>query len=118
MGSRILWTLADKPNSVVDDHLSGPVITDKLERHYLDIPQGYFHFPKLADEQGKLVAALHSRKDFAVSPPATTLQMLAGTRLCSHLAPCGGQALPATRLPTTTSQMLGGSARTFLLPPP
>ena len=33
MGFRIIVDQADKPNSVVDDHLSGPVIADKLERH-------------------------------------------------------------------------------------
>jgi len=32
-GFPFVWTLADKPGSVVDDHLSGPIITDELERH-------------------------------------------------------------------------------------
>jgi len=53
-----------KPNSVVHDNLSGPYVAVKLKRH----------FPIARD------TALHSDKDFAVSPPPK-----GGTRLCSHL---------------------------------
>ena len=33
MGVRMFKDRADKPNSVEDNYLSGPVITDKLEQH-------------------------------------------------------------------------------------
>ena len=29
-----LWDPADKPNSVVDDHLSGTLVAQRLERHF------------------------------------------------------------------------------------
>ena len=92
-----------KPNSVAqtpftglrDGYLSGRPITRSLKRRS---PFGS--------------TALHEGKDLAVSlsgHPETRLQIsfqipqtlpaFRRKRLCSHLAPCGGRALPATRLP-------------------
>lgn len=86
-----------KPSSVVDDHLSGPAITCKLERRSL------------------AGTALHRGKDFAVSFRNRFRHTLREStypfghgRFCSHLAPRGGRALPATFL------QLPACARTFL----
>lgn len=79
-----------KPNSVADDHLSGSIVTDTLERR----------------SRTRAGTALHSGKDLAVSVWRHRQPILPGEdpssfdtgRFCSHLAPYSGQALPATVL--------------------
>ena len=97
--------LADKPNSVVDKHLSGILITQGLGRHSL---------PKKG-------TALHAGKDLFVAPSSFNeilpqneyREGASGFRLwrhCGHLYPCGRRALPATSLPVLPP----AHVRTFL----
>ena len=90
VGFRIFLDRADKPNSVVDDHLSGPVITDKLERHS-PISQR---------------TALHGDKDLLVAFPSRDGRIPRGNSRpfgvdvsvgTSRLATCGRYPLPFCR---------------------
>lgn len=101
----------DKPNSVADDHLSGPVIAHRLERH----------------SPPKRGTALHAGKDLLVAPPSydgiiprRESSAFRHRRHCRHLYPCGRRALPATHLLAKRLHPFGcpdaGHVRTFLPP--
>jgi len=89
VGFCIIWTLADKPNSVMDDHLSGPAITSGIKRHSPILPtEGGCRIerPEAFARDGSLTSfetlnfaaacgrqnwrtALHAGKDLFVAPP-------------------------------------------------
>lgn len=62
VGFRIQVDQADKPNSVVDDHLSRALIAQSLKRHF----------------RQKTDTALHGGKDLAVSPPESPRELASG----------------------------------------
>lgn len=93
---------ADKPNSVVGDHLSGPAITDELERHS---PKG---------------TALHAGKDLVVAPLSFGRILPEGSLglspLTSLWSPLSSRTTGVTRYLSTCSFLEKGRVhvRTFL----
>src|SRR4051812_27184291 len=88
--------LAGKPNSVVSDHLSGPVVANQLER------RSFLRRHGLARRQGFNRCISYITVRLAPRLRSGRIFPFGKIRLCSHLAPYGVQALPATCLPSLT----------------
>jgi hypothetical protein len=107
----IVFDWSDKPNSVVDDHLSGTIVAKRLERHFRALP-----LRQLPD------TALHWGKDFAVSSLQSPEELICDLSIlgapylssgASLLAPLASRRTGVTRY-LSAPTVVGASVRTFL----
>lgn len=99
----------DKPSSVVGDYLSRTIVANSLKRHSCQTLGVWQARPCT----GVRIWPFHLVSCDTNSSPDVSIRdacFFRFKRLCSHLAPYGGQALPATFL----HHWCGAGARTFL----